>query len=711
MDEQTKILDVAYGSFSCRLEGFDDSVEVMKAVVAYFHDLAGHDRFMDMDPQAPDIETLARLTEEQSGQPVEVDPENGSVSMRVNQTEEAEDRPSLRMTPARDVARPQLADDHADPEALNEEEDDSLAPEANLSDTAKDEDVAADDIAVEDTEDRATEEQTVDDDVDVEANDNIYADKLDASAEEDEQFDPINFDASVAEKLQRIRTVVGKGDAVDDDMSATEDAGQNAEDEDAPSRPASNPLTQRLAELANRNAAVTAPEASDEDAIDDVAEDAQLQEDAVAVDDTENDAAADLPDIVDDEEDLIGAPDITDEEDVGSFADDVAALDDDDDKMAEADADDAIADDDMVEADLPADDDAEDDLEELAALEDELDALEEDLANEDEEQPVEVVADEQSDILQLTEADVAIEDDAPEEVAAKSAGQPKALLLTPTEEYEDDDDSSVLRASDDEFNLQEGVAKADAEIKARPSNEVAHHGLPRSVEDAMSRIMSQTDQHLNRPESRRHRDAFAQLKAAVAATEAARQLGDPGAQINEDSEDAFKDDLGAHDAEEKAAAAPETPPLKLIKNDNEHAKAGTKKAKQLRPAIADKSLDPASERLLQIAAQKEADSLQHTGGFAAFAAEHSTEDLVDLLEAAAAYITFVEGDEDFSRPQVMKKVQEASETEFTREDGLRSFGRLLRQSKITKLNNGRFQISPNTRFRPGDDHAAQGSHT
>ena len=56
MDDSTKILAVSYGNFSCRLEGFDDSVETMKAVVSYFHELAGHERFMDMEPQAPDID-------------------------------------------------------------------------------------------------------------------------------------------------------------------------------------------------------------------------------------------------------------------------------------------------------------------------------------------------------------------------------------------------------------------------------------------------------------------------------------------------------------------------------------------------------------------------------------------------------------------------------------------------------------------------------
>ena len=61
MEENTQVLDVTYGNFSCRLEGFEDSVETMKLVVSFFHELAGHDRFMDTEPLAPDMTTLARL--------------------------------------------------------------------------------------------------------------------------------------------------------------------------------------------------------------------------------------------------------------------------------------------------------------------------------------------------------------------------------------------------------------------------------------------------------------------------------------------------------------------------------------------------------------------------------------------------------------------------------------------------------------------------
>ncbi|KIC13541.1 hypothetical protein RA20_23445, partial [Leisingera sp. ANG-Vp] len=88
-------------------------------------------------------------------------------------------------------------------------------------------------------------------------------------------------------------------------------------------------------------------------------------------------------------------------------------------------------------------------------------------------------------------------------------------------------------------------------------------------------------------------------------------------------------------------------------------------------------------------------------GFATYAAERGAAELHDLLEAAAAYMSFVEGRDHFSRPQLISKVRSAGGGDFNREDGLRSFGQLLRDGKIERSGNGKFTASGDIGFKPG----------
>ena len=55
----------------------------------------------------------------------------------------------------------------------------------------------------------------------------------------------------------------------------------------------------------------------------------------------------------------------------------------------------------------------------------------------------------------------------------------------------------------------------------------------------------------------------------------------------------------------------------------------------------------------------------------------------------------------------MTRVRQADCGEFSREDGLRSFGQLLRTGKIEKIKGGRFTASEAIGYKP-DDHRAAG---
>ncbi|MEL6570691.1 MAG: hypothetical protein AAFQ64_03475 [Pseudomonadota bacterium] len=318
--------------------------------------------------------------------------------------------------------------------------------------------------------------------------------------------------------------------------------------------------------------------------------------------------------------------------------------------------------------------------------------------------PAGSLSDEDEDDLQrelaaVAEEVVVLEDEAP-------VADEEVVVSDTVETIEDvASDDAVIEATEED-NIFDEVAEAVEETVAEEtppvsSEEIETSDAPDVVESrprsrrrlpdadyAVTRMIAQTDEALNEPAGSRRRNAIAQLKAAVAATEAARQLGDDENAKGE-AENAFRNDLNEVVRPSKPievdtqAERPRAAPLKLVASqrvDGEETEEPVAEAPSAQP-------QPAA-------------SDNEYGGFAQFAASMGATELPDLLEAAAAYTSFVEGVEDFSRPQIMKKVQMTTTEEFSREDGLRSFGTLLRQGRISKVRNGRFQVSEQTRFRP-----------
>jgi len=594
----------------------------MKSVVGYFHDLAGHDLFTDQASVVPDLDILARLTAQQTSGKVAIEESENGVSLRVMTEDEV---PETEAEAADD-------DNTLDDVAIEEETHENVFSEI----------VTVDDAVIDEVEETSFDDAVMDDtpeapafmDTTADADDTDGTDIEDDAGTDDfavaavATMDAPTLDegeTSAADRLQRIRAVVGRGAPPARDDTYAEDL---TEDDVKETPKAVNPLAQRLAELAKRNSELM-------DA------DAQLEPPATAASEP----------LALGEEELI-----TDEPD----------------DAFEAIAEDKIATTDIVEDDGVGDDNAEDD------------SVEEKMAQDTDAEDAEDAQDSDVDAAR----DVAAENVAP--LRPERIEQP--LLLTTRHQPITDADEE-----DEDFDLHEEVAKIEREIAARPGNELARHGLPRTVEDAMSRILMKTDLQLDLQETRDGRDAIAQLKAAVAATEAARQMGDSGAK-SRDVSAMFRDDLGALEGT-GGTDGTALPPLKLVEPVNEAPQSSLREVAPLTEAAA---------RLREIAETTKAKSNEATAQtFADFARQQGAKDLVDKLEAAGAYLAFVEGEDDFSRPQVMKVVQSATEDEVTREDGLRSFGRLLRQSRIIKLNNGRFQIAENTRFKPSGNQAAR----
>lgn len=666
----SKVLTVSYGTFSCTLEGFDDSFDTMKAIAEYFRDLAADDRYFGAEPPTPDAEMLARIAEREIARRVEARMSDGGIHLRA--ADATMPRAQVAATPARVASAPvSQAEPTMPPAAMAQ-------PAAAMPRTA-----------------------------------------------------PMPSE-SVAAKLQRIRSVVGKS-AVQpaefiEDLAPLQEFVE-AEEIDT--------LTFGYEETAQETQGAAVPVAevvSEEPVLEETLEEdtsiAAILSDVDEEDEFEAPEELELADIdeedaefdeeVEEEDALLNrlTADLDEPEQETETLEDLADEDVEEEETAEDDSllqeiAAAVA----PEAPAPQAEDAPKDLRALAR--NRVRVIRMKRASEDFERTLTV---ESSDTSIFVDAEDDLEEETPAVAAKKEVNladldgldefdvtsdalsdEEEAELLRELSQIEEDaeeddfDDEQDFVAEEETDTFEEDYDEVPVHTPAPSQNPLRRMGralLDRAPDqsDDVNRIADRADEHLREPESNRRREAFSQLKAAVAATEAARMLGEKQ-ETEETRENPFRRVLDQVVRPRSAKAEEERPrpaPLKLVASQRV----------DVAPVEAPKPGLPVMPRRIAVqsnAVRKE-EIEQDASGFAQFASDMGAQSIEELLEAAAAHTTFVEGLEDFSRPQVMRKLMEIDT--FDREDSLRAFGTLLREGRIAKVRNGRFAISEDTDYRP-----------
>ena len=282
--------------------------------------------------------------------------------------------------------------------------------------------------------------------------------------------------------------------------------------------------------------------------------------------------------------------------------------------------------------------------------------------------------------------------------------------------------------AEDEAGLVAELAAVERDAEAQRRAERLRRAALNSEADAsMDRLITEADSHLSGAEAQRRQSTISHLKAAVVATRADEEAG--AARNPEDEERAeiarYRQDLertvrrpaaeGSDDGTPRRPSRPQAqrterprnaqPPLVLV-SEQRIDRPAQSEAEAVRPRrIATGAL--AMEELFD--EDTPAPAAPRGKAFTDFVGPMHLTTLAELTEAAAAYVTHVEGLEEFTRPQVMRHVVATGQPMTrSRENLLRTFGTLMRQGTMQRSRRGQFELSRDSEFGEQARRFAQG---
>lgn len=645
-NSNSTILTVSYGTFSCTLEGFDDSFETMKAIAEYFRDLAADDRYFGAEPPTPDAEMLARIAEKEASRKVEALTRDGGITLRPYQIEETS---PVTSEPNPAPVTPEIAEDTAS------FEEDSEASESFFKATpsvpTQQETVAARLQRIREAASNAPVEAAV-----VATQMANFVEEVEQTIHAEEQEAPEELDDFVGEE----QDVLAVGEEIPEEQQATDDALFEALMTDEEDVAHAEEPSEDVSDLSE-------PEADDE-------LDAMLiglEEDR---EETVTDYGSDAQETLeDDDADLVEALEDTEAAPIRARVLHVKGG--------------AHKDEDELEELLYSDDDDSSDPFDSASLD--------------------AIFDEEDDA------------DTPVETSLSPEDEEDLMRELAEAEGADDWDDLLDEDADVEIADEENLFSNDPEEALASAQDLSSLLTDTSADSEMARLMAETETQLSSPDVNRRRATIAHLKAAVASKRADSEAG----RVDPDSIDSasYKDDLtDAVKPKRPVVSSAKTEriaqtPLKLVAAQRVVPESPEKApgprptlVKPVRPrrirassaALAEAAEIILDDDLAVSASAEVAPSETPRVEFAAFAEHMHVDKLPELLEAAASFVTYVEQLEKFSRPQVMTRVREVMGEDFSREDGLRAFGQLLREGKILKLEGGRFTVSDSIGFQP-----------